>query len=62
MEPKTPRKRGPAKQFGRQLSLYENDEGMDLLEQLSQRLGQTQAGTLRQLVREKAKELGIRPG
>lgn len=61
MEPNKPRKRGPAKQFTRFISLYENDEGIDLLEQLSQRMGLSQAAVVRQLIRREAQQVGIRP-
>jgi hypothetical protein len=61
MEPSKARKRGPAPEYQRRVSLYENDEGVDLLEQLAQRMGQSQAGVLRHLIRQEAQQRGIQP-
>jgi hypothetical protein len=58
MEPKP--KRGPAPTFTERVSLYENEEGVKLLNKLAAKRGTSQAGLLRQLVREEAARQGVK--
>jgi hypothetical protein len=60
MEPK--RKRGPAPEFNKPVSLYENAEGMSLLKELARRRGLSQAALVRTLIREEAARIGLEPG
>lgn len=62
MEPTKPRKRGPTKQYNRPISMHEDDQGKDLLEQLCQKMGLGQAAVLRYLIRKEAQAQGIQPG
>ena len=62
MEPKTPKKRGPAKLYPCHVSLYETPSGLDLLDQLARRMEMSQAACLRYLIREAAAQRGIQPG
>jgi hypothetical protein len=62
VEPKAPKKRGPAPTFDKRVSLYENEEGVRLLEELARLRGQTQAGLVRLLIREEAKRRGLIDG
>lgn len=48
--------------YPRRLMVYETDEGIELLNAIAHRLGTTQAGAIRQLVREKAREWGLTDG
>lgn len=61
MEPKTPRKRGPVKEYEKRVSLYMDREGYDLLEQLADRRKIGFSAVLRQLVQEEASRAGVRP-
>jgi hypothetical protein len=46
---------GTAKTYPRRVMLYENDEGIGLLEAIARRRGIPVAAALRQLIREEAK-------
>lgn len=62
MEPRKPKKPGPAPEFRRRVSLYENDDGVDLLKQLKDAMGErSEAGVLRALIRKEAQLRGIQP-
>lgn len=55
-----PAGRPPGAVFPRKFVLYEDDEGMALLDAVARRLGISKAAVLRLLLRERAEQLGLR--
>jgi hypothetical protein len=48
--------------FPRQFTVYETDRGYELLEAIARHWDTSNAETIRRLIREKAKELGLTDG
>lgn len=60
-EAPVPKKRNRKAVFPTHVSLYENAEGLSLIDQLARARGLTNAAYLRQLVREDAARNGVKP-
>lgn len=60
-ETAAPKRRNRKAVFPTHVSLYENAEGLSLIDQLARARGLTNAAYLRQLVREDAARQGVKP-
>jgi hypothetical protein len=58
----SPKKRVINASFPRRIVVYENDEGVELMESLAKRRGLSSTALLRALVREEAKREGVAAG
>jgi hypothetical protein len=50
------------REYGRRVTHYENDEGLELLKALARRRGVTATALLRLLIREEAARVGVTAG